>query len=172
MTQYTSPNGTTSIALIRATLMRPIAFHRIFRDIGESTVAGLFLSQAWYWSGKIPDDRDGWFYKTAAEWEEETGLSRREQETARKQLRTVGVLHEQRRGVPATLWFQLDLDVIARLIVSETCTSLNGASRQSGMAHPANLYTETTDSRHITVLGLTRCYHRGNIRIADEELPH
>ena len=54
-------------------------------------------------------ERDGWFWKTAAEWQRETGLSRREQDSARRRLRALGLLEEQRRGMPAKRWFRLDL---------------------------------------------------------------
>ena len=121
-------------------LDRPIAYHRVFRKITGSTVAAIFLSQAWYWSQKIDADRDGWFYKTQADWEEETGLSRREQETARKVLRDAGILLEDRRGVPALLWFCIDQERVEGLIqdVSSACTDKNGGMRHTGMAESAN----------------------------------
>lgn len=75
-------------------LDRPIAFHRCFVDLAGSVTAALVLSQAIYWQKRILEDRDGWWYKTRSEWMEETGLSRRQQETARKCLKQLGVLVE------------------------------------------------------------------------------
>lgn len=95
---------------------RPIAFQRSFRAISGSTVAALFLSQAWYWTGKLPNDREGWFFKDQDEWESETGLSRREQTTARKHLKEVGLILEERRGLDPTLWYCIDQDVLAQLL--------------------------------------------------------
>ncbi|WP_421174134.1 hypothetical protein [Aeromonas enteropelogenes] len=91
-------------------LDRPIAFHRPFVTLSGSVTAALFLSQAMYWSKRCKEGADGqnWFYKTQAEWEEETGLSRREQEGARKALRSIGVLVEKREGIPAKLYFRID----------------------------------------------------------------
>jgi len=86
-------------------LDRPIAFNPAFKRITGSTVAALMLSQAWYWS-KRTSDNDGWFYKTIEEWEEETGLTRSEQETARKHLKRF--LEVDLRGVPATLYYRLN----------------------------------------------------------------
>src|SRR5829696_6635520 len=87
-------------------LDRPIAYNPAFRRITGSTVAGIFLSQAWYWSKRHKDD-DGWFYKTGKEWEEETGLTRSEQETARKHCLRVGVMEEKLKGIPATMYYRV-----------------------------------------------------------------
>lgn len=94
-------------------LDRPIAFNPAFKKITGSTVAALMLSQAWYWS-KRTSDEDGWFYKTIAEWEEETGLTRSEQETARKHLKDI--MEVDLRGVPATLYYRLDKQKILELL--------------------------------------------------------
>jgi hypothetical protein len=45
-------------------------------------------------------------YKTTEEWEEETGLSRSEQETARKHLKRF--MEVDLRGIPATLYYRLN----------------------------------------------------------------
>lgn len=87
-------------------LDRPIAYNPAFRRITGSTVAGIFLSQAWYWSKRHKED-DGWFYKIGKEWEEETGLSRSEQETARRHCLRVEVMEEKLKGVPATMYYRV-----------------------------------------------------------------
>ena len=88
-------------------LDRPIAFHRCFVAPTGSIAAALMLSQALYWQQRTKDP-EGWWFKTRDEWEEETGLGRREQETARRNLRKIGVLRENLRGVPAQLWYMVD----------------------------------------------------------------
>ena len=114
--------------LFMATLDRPIAYHRIFRTISGSTVAGLFLSQAWYWKDKGKSG-DGWFYKTQSEWLEETGLSRYEQETARKQLCSKNLISEQRRGVPARIYYRVNIDEIAKSILETVESQIDGSSQ-------------------------------------------
>lgn len=74
-----------------------------------SVTAALFLSQAVYWQRRCP----GWFYKTQEQWEAETGLSRSEQEHARMLLRSSKVLREERRGIPAKLWYRVDEEILA-----------------------------------------------------------
>jgi len=88
-------------------LDRPIAFHRCFVTLTGSVTAALMLSQAIYWQQRTKDP-DGWWYKTRDDWAEETGLSRYEQEGARKKLRKLGVVQEHLRGVPATIWYRVN----------------------------------------------------------------
>lgn len=87
-------------------LDRPIAFHRGFVKPAGSVNAALLLSQMFYWNNRTTNP-DGWFYKTAEDFEEETGLSRKEQSTARRQLRELNWVEERLYGVPATLHFRL-----------------------------------------------------------------
>ena len=103
-----APNPVSgSIAHLLHLLDRPIAFHRCFVTLAGSITAALMLSQAIYWQ-KRTKDHDGWWYKTRDEWTAETGMKRKEQEGARRKLRKLGLLHEQRRGVPAQLWYRVD----------------------------------------------------------------
>lgn len=99
-------------------LAQPIAFHRAFVEITGTIPAALMLSQAYYWSTPAKSGKEkttlpgGWFYKTREEWTDETGLSRDEQESARKRLRTLKLLDEDLRGVPAKLHYRLNHDAL------------------------------------------------------------
>ena len=89
-----------------------VAFYPRLADLTGSVTAALLLGQCLYWTRSVTrqqPQRDGWFWKTAAEWQRETGLSRREQDSARCRLRALGLLEEHRRGMPARRWFRLDL---------------------------------------------------------------
>ena len=57
---------------------RAIAYHKPLADIGGGALAGLFLSQLYYWSDK-GSRSDEFIYKTQTEWQEETGMTRRQQ---------------------------------------------------------------------------------------------
>ena len=92
-------------------LDRPIAFNRTFVDLGLGITGALMLSQCVYWSTRTKDS-EGWFYKTQAEWTEETGMTRREQETARKKLVSKGYIEEVRRGVPCKTYYRLDREAL------------------------------------------------------------
>lgn len=68
-----------------------VVYHPTFATIAGGIKAGLFLAQLFYWHDRGRDP-DGWIYKTQAEWEEETGLSRWEQQRVRRQLRERGLV--------------------------------------------------------------------------------
>lgn len=109
-------NMSLSPDLLLGLLNRPIAFHRVFVDLTGSVTAALLLSQAMYWQSRLPPARDGWWYKSRDDWQRETGLARREQESARKRLRELNILEEDRAGVPARLWYRIDLRRLAVLL--------------------------------------------------------
>lgn len=105
---------------IAAVLDLPIAFQRSFVTVTGSVTAALMLSQAVYWQNRSTSE-DGWWWKTQEDWEAETGLSRREQETARATLRALrhndaALWHEERRGLPAKLYFSVDFDVLVGIL--------------------------------------------------------
>lgn len=128
-------------------LDRPIAFQRSFIRLNIGVTAALFLSQMTYWTNRSDDD--GWVYKTQEEWEEETGLSRYEQEGARKKLRSIGVLLEKKKGVPARLFYKIDNDVLFQSLVAanknaeKPHTGMRKTSKQVS-EKPANFLTENT----------------------------
>ncbi len=122
--------------LLGKLLDRPVGFHRALADVGGGATAGLFLSQALYWSRRTTD-RAGWFWKTQQEWQAETALTRREQETARARLRAIGVLEERHAGVPAKLYFRVDLARLAALL--RGVAGQDGGNRQTRMMGSAAL---------------------------------
>lgn len=94
----------------------PVSFHRCLVPITGGVTAALMLSQAIWTTQTIERAADGWFSKSRDEWTEETGLSRWEQETARRALRGAGFLEERRVGVPAKLWFRVRPEAVWRAL--------------------------------------------------------
>lgn len=118
-------------------LDRPIAFQRSFVSLGVGITGALMLSQAIYWSNRT-DDAEGWFYKTMEDWEVETGMTRSEQESARKKLVKCGVLQEMKKGVPCRLYFRVNLGSIAANLNVEIPQSSKRKSRKPVCGNPAN----------------------------------
>ena len=108
---YSALTSETLHRITQLVMDNPVAYRRCFADIGGSALAGLLLSQFYYWTGVVNREnkaRRGWFYKSAEEIREETGLSTKEQITARKKLVAKGILEEVRKGIPAILWFRIN----------------------------------------------------------------
>ncbi len=93
---------------------RPIAYYPEFAKALKSVNATIFLCQLLYWKGK--EKKNGWIYKSRREMEEETALSRREQDTARRILKTAGILKEKLAGVPATVHYKINTDRLNDII--------------------------------------------------------
>ena len=70
--------------------------------------AALLLSQLLYWHGK-GSRNDGWFYKTQLEMQDETGLTRTQQENAIKRLKKHGVISTARKGIPAKRHYRVHM---------------------------------------------------------------
>ncbi|HGV0045880.1 TPA: primosomal protein I [Enterobacter ludwigii] len=103
---------------------RPIAYQPAFAQLRVGKVksgptAAVLLSQFVYWHNRMDGE---WMYKTREDIKKETGLSRDEQETARKRLIALGVLQEDLRGVPATLHFRIDTDRLEELLLAPART--------------------------------------------------
>ncbi len=111
---------------------RPLSYYPSLKKVTGSTIATIFLTQFIYWTGK-QNDPDGWIYKTQAEIEEETGLSRSEQETARRQLKFKGLIEEEYRGLPRKIYYRVNIAEINNLwsiISAKTLGNHNNAGIQ------------------------------------------
>jgi hypothetical protein len=117
-----------------------ITFHRSLATVAGNANGGLFLSQAMYLMS-CHNDEDGWFFHTAAQWEQDTMLTRREQETIRRHLCEIGVLEEDRRGIPSKLYFRVNEERLRDLLAGDTedTSPLNqiGGKRQTRLAENA-----------------------------------
>ena len=112
MDRLKSQSAVSGLPLATALMLdifdEPIVFHRAYVPIAGGITAALFLSYAGYACADLPQDQEGWLTRTQNEWERDTGLTRREQETARRQLRERGLLEERRVGMPAVLWYRVN----------------------------------------------------------------
>ena len=81
-----------------------------------SVNAGIMLSQLLFWHGK--GRKKPWTYKTTEDMYKETGLTRTQQETAIRILKTHNILEVERKGIPATRHFKINLFVLHELLPS------------------------------------------------------
>lgn len=94
----------------------PIVAQRWAVTATGSITAAVMISYALQLSQALQKQNDGWFAKTIKEWQEEAGLSRSEQETARARLLELGLLKERRQGMPARLEFKVNEDRVYALV--------------------------------------------------------
>ncbi|ARS53517.1 hypothetical protein [Kushneria konosiri] len=113
-----------SSSVVKEILGRVIAYHTAFTLLpGVSVPGAVFLSQAFYWSkNSKTKTRNGWFYKNQRgedSWESETGLTPKQQANARKSLVEIGVLEEERRDVPAKIWYRVNCERLLELLADQ-----------------------------------------------------
>ena len=126
----------TAFAIIWPLLGRHIALHRRLVDLTASVKAALLLSQTIYWTrhGRDIARTGGWFLKTAEQWEMETGLSAKEQSTARAVLCDLALIDERRLGMPAKLHFRLCVDQLGALLTDRIGKASEGLDWDDGIA--------------------------------------
>lgn len=77
--------------------------------------AALFLGHALYWTRYLAEKQprgNGWFFMSAAQCQQTTGLSAREQGSVRKLLRSLGLIEEQLAGMPATMHYRVKVPAL------------------------------------------------------------
>ena len=84
------------------------------RAVGGATT-GLFFSQLLFLSDK-GSNPEGWVYKSEAEMGKETGLTKREQQTARRKLLGLGVIAIMRGGLKNTYHFKVIWEKLYQVI--------------------------------------------------------
>ena len=105
-----------SAELLLAVFDMPVTFHRCLVPVAGGVTAALMLSQAIWLTETVDPASDGWFMCSQEQWAQETGLTRWEQETARRALRRAGLLVERRLGMPAKLWFRVCPGAVMRAL--------------------------------------------------------
>lgn len=123
---------------------RPVAYHPALARLVGGVKAAVFLCQLLYWHGK-GNDPDGWIWKTQAEMEKETALTRCEQEGARKKLVKLDLMEEKLQGIPARLHYRIKTDKLAALVQ----TGLENSCKQD-CGKPANKIAENLQSNSET----------------------
>jgi hypothetical protein len=118
---FGSPEATThgdhkiSASVILECFQAPVVFHRTFVDITGSVTAALMLSHA-VGIAERSEAGDGWFARSQDEWTHEIGLSRFEQQSARRTLLGMDLLFEARRGSPPLLMYRVNAEQVWKLV--------------------------------------------------------
>lgn len=62
---------------------------------------------------------DGWFFYTHEEQMKKTYLSARNIQSAKKELKRIGILHTEMRGIPAKEWYFIDMGKLLHFLEIE-----------------------------------------------------
>jgi len=113
-----------------------IQFHPLLAQRLDNFKAAIFLGHALYWSrylARAQPHRRGWFFMTATQWTDATGLSTREQTAVRTELARHGLIEEALAGRPAVLHYRVNLQATANFLALDSLTweSLNDLMKAS-----------------------------------------
>ena len=96
-------------------LEKPIAFYpQLAKALGGIEEA-IFIQQLYYWSDKSKN-KEGWIYKSKKEWEDETTLTKYQQDRIVKKLKNKKIIEVKLKGVPATLHYKLNIQMLQKAI--------------------------------------------------------
>lgn len=131
-------------------LSSPVAYHAALARMLKSPTAAIMLSQGWYWQKINKTQGRDFFWVTGEQWYKQTGLTLEHQKTARKLMRDRGFWLESLMGVPAKLYYRIDLkelfNQLEAFLKTEEGENQNlenqepsfGESPKLDMANPAN----------------------------------
>jgi hypothetical protein len=126
----------------------------------------LFLSQLLYWQFNPKmvqklERKEGWFYISVADMEDQTGLTKHEQESAKRDLLEVGVIEITYKGMsPKTTHFKVNIEILNDLVSHSPEKRMNehpvSGSLVTGKADEFNTdITETTSDNNLSPIGET-----------------
>ena len=148
---------------------RTIAVYKCLVDVAGSIKAAVFLSQLVYWTrhGTAVAERDGWIFKSIAEMEDETGLSKREQGTCKQKLLERNLIETRRFGFGARLEMRLNLPALAAAVCAANGRPSDGRLSENidlaAFRQPSDLfflhYFKERIAYHRDLATLTGCIH-------------
>lgn len=105
---------------------KPIAFNPDLVKITKSINGAILLGQLLYWHRKGSNPE--WIYKTIKEMEEETSLTRAQQDLAIKKCKKLNFIEVRLKGIPAKRHFKVNVDEIIKSL--RGIVQIDGLSQQ------------------------------------------
>jgi len=133
------------IKLIEAMNEQPIAFNKHYVFLGCGINGALMLSQLVYWTSRTKDS-EGWIFKTHHEWTQETGLTRREQDTARATLKSLQFISEKKMGVPRRVYFRVERENLYQALIEYSESIDINSMHNSAILNAQISHTECTNA--------------------------
>jgi len=125
---------------------RTVGYHPDVAKALSSVKACVFLLQLLYWNfNDAAEQRGNWFWKTSRQMWDETGLSEKEQASARKFLVALGAIKidlrnpefmrdgELKKGLRKVHWYRVNTDKVV-----DICTTYNDSKRPAAQRKARN----------------------------------
>ena len=160
----------SAVATVSALSQQYLYFYPRLVPLTGGHKGALVLSNMLHWTRHLAvkdPEREGWVWKTQAEWARDTGLSRHELDSAIAQLKAKRILQVIKRGMPATTFYQLQLQALGEALGDHlqidpgtfTWTWDNSAAMAQLLGRPTAFYSRlaqvlgsATDALHLSHL--------------------
>lgn len=113
-------------SLLKRLHQRPISHYPIYTELTKSSTAGILLSQIMYWFSQKNK-----FYKTDADFKEETKLTENELRSAKRAIKNLDFIEVMREGIPAKTYYQIDWEKYEKTLseFANSTVSLNSLNK-------------------------------------------
>src|SRR5262249_31998451 len=105
----------------------------------------ILVAQLFYWSGRQQSE-DGWIYKTQVDLENETGLSRHEQNKCVEYLKKKNVLETRYERLDHRLYYRINRDALDEIMEADSPSEIRktdfGKSEKRISGNPENHFPE------------------------------
>lgn len=132
-------NGASGNVLRRLFARAPVAYYPELAEALGSIAAAIFLQEVGHWDQY---SEDGWVFRTQDEIRRATALRVDAQNGARKILRDLDIIEEERKGVPARLYYRVNWDKLQALLQTQEVPEQDTRSaRNKTRRNPGTIYT-------------------------------
>lgn len=146
-----------------AELLGPaLAYHRVLATVAGGVNAGILLSRALHLTRVQSKIRpDGWIGRSMAQWMHDVGLTRREQETARRELARLGIWEESIKGIPPRVFVRVRMQCLKAILIAHAASNRAGRSHLKdreggGIAHSRPAQNGESRERDYHLLALPK----------------
>lgn len=102
----------------------------------EAVMIGELASEYRYWEQQSAIDKDGYFYSTSDNVEQNTGLKEGRQRAIVKRLVAAGVISVKVKGLPAKRHFKINEEILAQLLTGNSIKNIQSSTANFAELEP------------------------------------
>jgi len=105
-----------NVSAVKALLSSPVAYHASIARMMKSLPCAAMLSQGMYWQQIAEKKGEEWFWVTTEQWFFQVGVTKDQQDLARKKMIEAGFWKEKKMGIPCRLFYKIDCSILISML--------------------------------------------------------